>query len=217
MTRRSLTSILLALGCLLAYLALSIHLPQAPLAQEARAEPAAAKAGTQPADQIAQLRARVEQLEKQGQTLQRQTVFPDIVTSPEAVKPLQGLVEARLRSWRQVYAKYMSGAPGGSVTDEARARTYLYLGLAQLAWAERHDRDALEQLENAIQTADRMVAAEQAAYEEGILTLDVVLEAQRLRAELKAIYLRAGGTPPKADDERPWTPPPGIMPEPYSN
>jgi hypothetical protein len=61
-----------------------------------------------------------------------------------------------------------------------------------------------------------MVAAEQAGYEQGTLTLDVLLEAQALRAELKLALLRMGGKLPKAKDkqEGAWALPPGEMPEP---
>jgi hypothetical protein len=65
-----------------------------------------------------------------------------------------------------------------------------------------------------------MVSAEQAAYEQGTLTLDVVLESQALRAEIKMAFLRMGGTLPESPEsnarhEEPWTLPPGEMPEPY--
>ncbi len=137
--------------------------------------------------------------------------------SPEELETLRELVEIRLQTWRHVHAAYVAGGRGGSTADEARARTYLYVALARLAWAEQQDKIALKHLREALDSADRMVSAEKAAYEQGMLTLDVLLQSQGVRADLKTMFLRAGGTLPEPQSKRTqtWTLPPGEMPKPY--
>jgi len=217
--------VLLAGGCLLACGWLSTGVPNAALTAPAHADPVPAKADPKLEETVAQLQTRVNQLEKGLRALGRDSVFPGLLPrpidsnrlSPEELAPLRLLAEVRLQTWRQVHAKYLVGSPGGSVADEARARTLFFVAMARLAWAEQRDPAALEHLEDAANAAEHMIRAEQAGYDEGLITLDVLLESQGIRAEILAVLARAGGKLPEAKCKPagPWKLPPGPMPEPY--
>lgn len=185
----------------------------------AHAEPAA-KAEPKRDETIAQLRARVEQLEKEVSVLKRESVFGGMMprqakATPEELAILRELVDTRLATWRSVYAKFLVGGRGGSASDEARARTFLFLALARLAYAQQQDQEARDGLEKAVNAAEHMVQCEQSAYEQGAVTLDIVVEAQEIRAQVKATCFRAGGLVPKPKHDGPWELKPGEMPEPY--
>jgi hypothetical protein len=91
------------------------------------------------------------------------------------------------------------------------------MALARLAWAEQRDKAAMNYLESAVQAGKRMVEAIQLAYEQGTITLDVLLYAQGAQADAELILLHAGGSLPGPQLKRtlPWTLPKGEMPEAY--
>jgi hypothetical protein len=214
MARRFSVWILLGIGGLLAGVCLSARAPTPRLSDLAYAE-----------SPLAQTSPRIDQVEKDLAALRRAGVLLGLSRlhgdlsnpKPEEIEALRALAEARLATWRQVSARFKAGRVGASSGDEARARLGLSLALARLAWEEQQDKVALAHLQQAVRTADRLVEATQAGYEMGVVTLEAVMEAQAARAETTLLFLRAGGTLPGPRTERakPWTLPPGEMPEPY--
>ena len=89
------------------------------------------------------------------------------------------------------------------------------MALARLAWAEQRDQAATDYLKSAVGAARRMVEAVQLAYEQGTITLDVLLYAQGAQADTELILLHAGGSLPGPRPKRttPWTLPKGDMPD----
>jgi hypothetical protein len=225
MTRRRTVWVSAAVVCVLGCGWLLTGIGQTRLAAEgvAREKPGAAAA---PADDaIAKLQARVDRLERELQSVKRGGVFVGLSVSPSGpgkadaaeVCMLRELAETRLQTWRRIHALYQLGTRGGAAEGEAYARYLFQMALARLAWAEGQDKVALEHMSQAVKSADRMVEATQAAYDTGTITLDVLLETQSARADVKLTFCRMGGTLPEvaAEADRPWSLPPGAMPEPY--
>jgi hypothetical protein len=166
---------------------------------------------------------QVAALEKELQAIKRNGVFLGLSqvgpatpkASDEELDVLRTLVEERLATWRKIHAFYVKGIKGGEKQKETQARFWLYLSLARLAWAENRDAAALAYLQRAVVAADDMVKAVQAAYDVGTITLDVVLDSQKMKAHIEEILLHAGGTlpNPKAKRTTPWTLPEGPMPD----
>ena len=225
MTRRRTVWVSAAVVCVLGCGWLLTGIGQTRLAAAGAAREGAGPAGLAADDTIAKLRAQVDQLERELQSMKRGGVFVGLAVSPSGpgkadaaeVCMLRELAETRLQTWRRIHALYQLGARGGEPEGEACSRYLFQMALARLAWAEGRDKVALEHMSQAVKSADRMVEATQAAYDTGTITLDVLQETQSARADVKLTFCRMGGTLPEvaAEADRPWSLPAGAMPQPY--
>jgi hypothetical protein len=168
-------------------------------------------------------RVRIAQLKTELQEMERNGLFlgvsqPGLATakpSENELDVLRELVETRLTRWRKIKTLINLDQWGWGKDTEPMARRDLQLALAELAWAEKHDNEALKYLRRAAAAAEQFARAAQADYDVGVTTLDVLLAAQQAKADVQLILLHAGGSllNPKPKRTAPWAVPSGPLPD----
>jgi outer membrane protein TolC len=122
----------------------------------------------------------------------RDLEYPELrKRSAEEIEVYKTLVQAREAVYKVVQAKYLAGHRGGSAFESARAGQQAESAKGKLAWAEGRVAEAYAHTCRAVQFAEKQVAAAQAAYDYGTVTVDTLLDAQTALAESQLRLLRA--------------------------
>ena len=102
--------------------------------------------------------------------------------SPEEVRALLDQAKATAATYGVVFSKFQVGARGGEPEKEAHAGDEMCSRFAELLFALGKHEEAVEQLKQACDFADKAEQATQAAYDAGTVTLDLLLGSQHRRA-----------------------------------
>jgi len=111
--------------------------------------------------------------------------------SAQEIAVYKTLVDATEKTYQHVAELHGQGARGGGTVEFAQAGHRAALAKAGLAWAEGRVADAYVHTRRAVEFADQLVLAVEKAWEAGVITLDLLSDAQVGRAEISLRLIRA--------------------------
>ena len=135
-----------------------------------------------------------------------------IVSSPKDADALKQLVDSLSLTRDHIKARHDAGTTGGEFYLLAQIQTDLTLAQGQLAEALGKPRQAIEFYKAAVDHANAGVTASEAAYDSGMMTLDVLVKAFKKRAEAKTQLRRMEITLRKTPRSLPVETPPEAQP-----